>query len=487
MTNDENRMTKEARNPNAQRGSDGWRPWTFVLRASSFFRHSDFVIRHLLCGCALVAGIETQAALAPQTLHSRSGQFVVTGLPLLTRSWAASTSAVSFVRLDPTLAAVSCEAIKTALLDALGLQDGWKGSVVIAIHPTREDNEPIDVVSVHYQSGWTYEVGMADQVDRSRFIRAIVEVLVFEIANREGGSLQAEVPPWLVPGLAAHLEAATISRLALEPRTSFIVQGQRYDALAGIRGSLGAKRPLNINQLNWPEEVQTDEQERGYRACAQLLVHDLLRLKNGRRCMVEMLKRLHESLNWQTAFLAAFAQYFPRLADWDKWWSSRVTEVFDQEAFAASKAEEQLRHLDNILKTRSRAGTNAADSFVTLQTMISEWPLKDQLEALRQKVLILRALRVRATGKLGMLIGDYGLALEEYVQSRTSGRTGHGRSGDVSSSNHIFAQAAIKRLDQLDARRATWDFRPAGMTNNERTTKSESRRACAAALIRAKS
>src|SRR2546428_5347318 len=129
MTNGEARMTKEARSSNDLSGTGDVGASLFVLHASSFFRHSCFVIRHCVCGCSLLAAtLTTHAALVPQSLHSRSGQFIVSGLPMLTRSWAVSTTAVSFVRLDPALVAVSCEGIKAALLDTLGLQDRWQGS-----------------------------------------------------------------------------------------------------------------------------------------------------------------------------------------------------------------------------------------------------------------------------------------------------------------------------------------------------------------------
>src|SRR5438045_3616108 len=108
MTNDEAWMTKEARSSKGLSGRYISGGFLFVLRASSFFRHSCFVIRHFIGGCSLLVGaFPTHAALAPQSLHSRSGQFVVSGQPMLTRSWAVSTTAVSFVRLDPALVAVS--------------------------------------------------------------------------------------------------------------------------------------------------------------------------------------------------------------------------------------------------------------------------------------------------------------------------------------------------------------------------------------------
>jgi hypothetical protein len=51
MTNDEIRMTKEARNPNVEVGFKKLMRFStgpFVIRASSFVRHSDFDIRHSL-------------------------------------------------------------------------------------------------------------------------------------------------------------------------------------------------------------------------------------------------------------------------------------------------------------------------------------------------------------------------------------------------------------------------------------------------------
>src|SRR5262245_33098196 len=53
MTNDEARMTKEARMKNAEPTRPGsTERLGFVIRISSFFRHSCFVIRHLTASCA---------------------------------------------------------------------------------------------------------------------------------------------------------------------------------------------------------------------------------------------------------------------------------------------------------------------------------------------------------------------------------------------------------------------------------------------------
>src|SRR4051812_21098071 len=107
--------------------------------------------------CRAVSFVEA-APFQPLTLHSRSGQFIVGGVPMQAkadpasvvlggvlvpaRSYTVSTSSVSFVRLAPALVAMSCEEKKGALLKKLGARDKWKARVTTAIHPVRDDNEP---------------------------------------------------------------------------------------------------------------------------------------------------------------------------------------------------------------------------------------------------------------------------------------------------------------------------------------------------------
>src|SRR5439155_1221590 len=159
--------------------------------------------------------------------------------------------------------------------------------------------------------------------------------------------------------------------LTLEPRTSLIGQTRRRDALAGIRANLRPMNGLTIDQLNWPEEPKSERQSQIYESSAELLVADLLRLKNGRRCMADMLKRLHEVLNWQTAFFEAFAPHFQRLLDLDKWWAVRLAELSRNDPLAGLSAEDQWQELASILEIRTLAATSThqpvAESHVTLQ------------------------------------------------------------------------------------------------------------------------
>src|SRR4051794_35727980 len=82
----------------------------------------------------------------PVLVRSRSGQFLIRGLPLTRLSFERTTNVVSYVRLDPTVFAVSCERIKEAVLGAVGLEDQWRGLITITLHPNTADDEPVDVL-----------------------------------------------------------------------------------------------------------------------------------------------------------------------------------------------------------------------------------------------------------------------------------------------------------------------------------------------------
>ena len=76
---------------------------------------------------------------------------------------------------------------------------------------------PVRVTSVHYANGWGYGVELPEVVDKPRFVRCAVAVILAEFANRNALTREAELPPWLAEGLAAHLETTALSTLALEP------------------------------------------------------------------------------------------------------------------------------------------------------------------------------------------------------------------------------------------------------------------------------
>src|SRR5207237_5549990 len=122
--------------------------------------------------------------------------------------------------------------------------------------------------------------------------------------------------------------------------------------LARARDCLRNHSPLTLDELTWPQDEQfSRENLEIYQSCAQLFVSELLRLRDGRACLREMLARLPETLNWQTAFLGAFSGHFQRLIDVDKWWSLHMVHLIGQGRMSVWVRAETCQQLDDILVT----------------------------------------------------------------------------------------------------------------------------------------
>ena len=114
-----------------------------------------------------------------------------------------------FVELEPTLATVSCERIKQMLVRELNVTAPWRGTIYLVLYPARSAGDAITITSDRFKNGWQYRVDLPDVVERPRYVRAMVQVLLLELANRTAPARGAEIPLWLVEGfsqLAAGLQ-----------------------------------------------------------------------------------------------------------------------------------------------------------------------------------------------------------------------------------------------------------------------------------------
>jgi len=377
------------------------------------------------------------------------------------RSYMTSTSAVNFVRLDPALVAVSCDEIKSAILKDLSAADHWKGVVRVMLHPVRDQQEPIYLTSVRNPAGWHYRLEMPDQVERTRFIGAVVNAVLAEMANRNAVRMEGELPPWLVAGLAEHLDATSLSGLTLELQTGVSQKRRNHDPLAKVREYLRNNPALTLDQLDWPSSDPFAAQNDGYRYCSHLLVHELLRLKDGRTSLLRLIENAHDHLNWQTTFFTVFARQFPRLIDLDKWWTMRVVQLSHGEELSRFKPDEALRQLDDILVIRAVAhnNTNQLPIYTTLtfQQVIRDWPWAEQEPLLSERLQQLHSLALRAPASSGRLIDDYRAALAEYLAKRTCNDNSR---KNLSSQATLRVKVAIRHLDTLDAEREKVKLRP---------------------------
>ncbi len=409
----------------------------------------------------LAAGGSSAAGLEPVSARSQSGQFIVRGIPMGAPVSGYSTSKVQYLRLDPTLTAVSLERVRQGILAELGLKDTWLGLIAVSTRPLQDDDSTIEVNSVRYKDGWGYRVEMPERVDKDAFIRTAVKVVLLEIANRTALTREAELPPWLAEGLAAELQSTVLSTLALEPETLTSRRDVRHDPLQTAREVLRRRPALKFDELNMPSaEMLSAQGIEVFRACAQIYVHELLRLRTGRDCLRELLTRLPENLNWQTTFLQAFRGYFEKLIDADKWYALTLANIAGRDPMSRWPLDTSWKQLDDILTTRVQVRLNAGelpiDTSATLQRLVTEWEKDRQQPVLAQKVNHLQALRSRVAPELSELVDAYIEVLQAHLEGRSIKLPALPTTSPAEKTRlSRRVRNVVQHLDVLEARRET--------------------------------
>jgi hypothetical protein len=421
--------------------------------------------------CALAAGLLSFLAAAsgqsssflPASTSSASGQFVVSSTPVTNpyfRRPDPGTNA-GYLRLEPSLLAVSAERFKADLRKEIGIAPdaSWSGKIFLALHPARSLDEPVVIVTQPFLGHWDYRLEMPDIISRNRCARAFSAVLLLELANRQtpdGGRLGA-VPDWLADGLARQIMAGEETRAILSapvklvntiPETRLDVKRRGIDPLIGARRVLQNSPALTFDQLSWPTGTQENGDDGGvYLASAQLFVDELLALQNGPARMRALLSQLSSHANWQTAFYDAFRANFSRPLDVEKWWALRVI------AFAARNPGSRWTpavsrdRLDAalVVPVDIRRSSNSLPAYaeISLQSAIRHFAPPRQTEILQTRLRDLELLQLRLAPELASVAAGYSDVLADFLGERKRGL--FHRPPDV--------PLTLKRLDALDARR----------------------------------
>jgi hypothetical protein len=400
--------------------------------------------------------------------RSQSGQFFVSRARR--GAWTPAASALAtnaqFLELEPTLLVVSCERIRQAMTRELGLATPWRGKIHIRLRTATGAEDPITVTLEQFRDGWNYRVDLPDVVERARLVRVLVEVLLLEIANQHATGRSAELPPWLAVGFAERLiSASEWSLLFPPPRVGAgafalgpTVVTNRADPLATARVRLREQSPLTLQELNWPVERDfAGETSKAYRASAQLLVSELLRLADGAACFRALLNELPQYFNWQTAFLKAFHPHFARLLDLEKWWSLQSVSFAGRDPAYTWSMVESWRKLDEALHlpAQVRAAANQLPSgaaFIPLQMIVSEWDSVRQTAALRGRLQQFDLLRQRLTPELLPLLLDYRRVLAGYLEQRDKLGVSLARGRAARPALKQLMAGTVRQLDKLDAK-----------------------------------
>ena len=406
------------------------------------------------------------------TARSRSEQFLIYG--------GNDTVAVNLQRsntvvvLAPSLAAVSCERIKSALLSRLGAPDRWQGRISLAIIPASR-LPAFDLTVVPYSDGWQYRLQAPDRVPPRQFVQAIVRTLLLEMANRSARDRSSEVPFWLAEGLTEELIAGSgvdlvvdtpITGRTLLPATMTQRDIRGGQTLVQAHECLQTNLPLTIEQLSWPEGGVDSPV---FRASSQLLVNRLLALPGGPAAMQRFIAGLSRNFNWQTTFLKAYGEPFDSLRALEKWWlleTARFTSRSRLHVRAGIDstvlterwtAVESWRRLEEILRApvRVHADSNAlpARGATTIQTALAEWDAASLSTLMTAKVRELEALRFRLNFSVVRMADEYRLVLSSHLNELDRSRTEIRRRTEPPFSVRSLNRDTSRKLDVLDNRR----------------------------------
>jgi hypothetical protein len=419
---------------------------------------------------ALALPLPAQVQFSPvnQALaRSVSGQFIIhSGRPSATRGGRPGiANDGKLLQLEPSYVAVSCERIKHALMEQLGDSGGWRGKIYIALHPAQTSEDEITLICERFRDGWNYRLNVPNPVEPVRFVRALVQALLLEQANRGAAKRSAEIPLWLTEGLTQQVLTAhgqqvllappqlQVNRLNIRPT---VVDTRRTEAAALARSALGEREPLSLEELSWPKENQLGGPDAEvYRLSAQLFVAELLRFKDGRDCLGTMLAELPVCYNWQTAFLRAFRPHFERQLDVEKWWTLQAVAVNGRDPGTLWSLAESWSRLGDIFQVtvemRRRATDLPTTTLMPLTAVIRDWDFAQQSPVVYAKITELDLARQRVAGEFLPLVDDYRRLLANYLTQR--GRVGLNSGKANTSTARSVMRATLKQLEALDQQR----------------------------------
>ncbi|MFN7140374.1 MAG: hypothetical protein ACK4UN_13640, partial [Limisphaerales bacterium] len=305
----------------------------------------------------------------PMMVRSRTDQFTVFGLPQANSSRANSLMGMaqtegggyqfwlrpnsigaitnSSVYLEPGLVAVSCERIKEALLRELKAADTRDRRIYIQIN-NRLQQHQTRIVADRYERGWMYGVELPSKLDEHFYSATILQVLLYEMANRHSPEHQVDPPEWLISGMVSYLQGTTLQSLSIQPNAAITRVQVKMDSLSKARQTFEQDLPLTFEELSWPDDL-SKERAALFRDSAHLFVHELLHLKEGRESMRQFIQDLSKHRNWQFALLRAYPKYFNELADIEKWWALNFVNFMGRDASQLWTLEESWKQLKTAL------------------------------------------------------------------------------------------------------------------------------------------
>jgi hypothetical protein len=411
-----------------------------------------------------------------RTITSTSGQFTVTGGESGRFFPVGQENGPGLVTLEPELLIVSAERIKSALLSELHESDRFQGRIRMIIRPVGPNAMPIGIVSTHFADGWQYRLEVPERADEKKLLVAVVEVLLAEMANRTRGDHAAELPVWFVFGMAEQLAFNIGPDLIVRRNLDMGIPGRKTgiiptkftgrtlwqtvssDRMRAERELLRTNSPISFRELTLANGSHfTGSRGSVYAASTHLLVKELLRLDPQKRPASHFLGTLCQAWNWQTAFYAAYHQWFATPLEAEKWWSLTLLDFTGQQQAMNWDINYTMQRLESLLLTSAevRVATNDLPrrASLPLADLVRTWRVGDQEDALQPKIAQLEGLEFRSNAFAVELIHDYKIAIQSYLDKIGGKDFLPGQRNNRQQQLRVAAIEFLQQLDRLDTRR----------------------------------
>lgn len=360
------------------------------------------------------------------------------------------------VLLEPELLAITAERVKQALAAEVPALGRAREKINLHILDESTPQGAIGIVSTLFTDGWNYRVAIPPVADQTRLVKALIQVILVEYANRSG-QRGAEIPAWVVEGLAQELFHSVGPKLVVD-RHSTAWEGALRDLQKRTRETMRTNAPPSFNDLTTLAPPPKDAPaEPLYQSSAHLLVRSLLSAPGGRQKFAGFVQLLPHSWNWQTSFRQAFG--FESMLDVEKWWSLVTVEFTSRDLRQTWTASASLQKLDELLSTRVevRSATNSLPEtrVMDLPSLLREKDLSFQNAALNEKIAQLGYTAPHLSQQVGLLALDYKKVLENYLYRRRQGtvRPGLRTTPEVFYQNMV--DDALRAVAELDVKRRT--------------------------------
>jgi hypothetical protein len=332
------------------------------------------------------------------------------------------------------------------------------------------------------QNNWLYELQIPEYVERRKLLRALVQVCLLEMGNRNNTGPSVDIPMWLREGLTELLltregpgiitEATGIQERGnsqfwlLKPGTSKEKVWQ--DPLSQVREKLKATPPLSFSDLSVPVDDQIASVGlEHFQSCAHLFTSELLALPEGSGKLRTFVQNLPRFSHPQFAFLHAFRELFASPLDVEKWWSLALVNLLSREDNSRWPEKNALGKLNEVLQplVQIRLGTDSlpVKETYTIKRLIEEVDFEQQRPVLRQVVSQLQLLEWNLPPDLLKLVYDYHITLATYLYKREQLSSSGQKARTVAASTaKPVVKDTLKQLEFLEVLRG--DFAEIGVS-----------------------